>query len=302
MSTRNDVHVSVKERPAASCTAEPETRNGSNGVHVSVKELAHRYSHKSPLTFENVNIEAKLGESLVIVGRSGCGKSTLLQIVAGLLRATEGTVHINDEVIKKTSPRWVMMFQNPHLFPWMTVKRNIGIGLHFAGWSSKKKNDRVAEAINLVGLEDFSQNNVQDLSGGQQQRVALARSLVMCPKLLLLDEPFSALDTFTRTSLQKDVRSISKELGFNLMMVTHDIGEAVLMADRVLVMAGSPGKILHDLVIDLADPREIDNQNVRKTHKHLMQIFRNASADASLNNGSSTGDDSGALPEKRLGA
>ena len=271
-----------------------------NGVHVNIRGLTHRYSNKSPLTFENVDIEAKLGESLVVVGRSGCGKSTLLQIVAGLLRATEGTVHINDEVIKKPSPRWVMMFQSPHLFPWMTVERNIGIGLHFAGWSSKKKNDRVAEAIDLVGLEDFARNNVQDLSGGQQQRVALARSLVMHPKLLLLDEPFSALDTFTRTALQKDVRSISKKIGFNLMMVTHDIGEAVLMADRVLVMADSPGKIVHDLTIDFPDPREIDNQNIRKTHKHLMQVFR--ASGESLDNSSNTGSSDKAVFERKLGA
>lgn len=269
------------------------------GVNMDVKNLTHRYSHKSPLTFENVDVKAEMGESLVIVGRSGCGKSTLLQIVAGLLHATSGTVSLNNEIIKKPSPRWVMMFQDPHLFPWMTVKRNIGIGLHFASWSKKKIQSRVAETINLVGLEDFAQNNVQDLSGGQQQRVALARSLVMHPEVLLLDEPFSALDTFTRTTLQKDVRSIAKKFGFNLMMVTHDIDEAVIMADRVLVMAGSPGKIVHDLVIDLADPRERNNPDVQSTRNHLMRIFHDASS-VSLDDGTKKENDDKSMNEGEL--
>ncbi len=256
----------------------------ARGVHIKVDNLVHRYTPKSPLTFANASIEASPGELLVIVGRSGCGKSTILQIISGLLSATSGTVYFDDELIIKPSSRWVMMFQAPCLFPWMTVKRNAGIGLHFAGWSSDKKRDRVAEVIKLVGLEDYAKNNVQDLSGGQQQRVALARSLVMEPRVLLLDEPFSALDAFTRTALQKDVRAIAKKLGFNLVMVTHDIDEAVLMADRILIMAGSPGKIVHDISIDLKDPRERDNKDVINARKRVMRLFHNVSgvdADAS---------------------
>ncbi|VAW77915.1 hypothetical protein MNBD_GAMMA14-2096 [hydrothermal vent metagenome] len=247
------------------------------GVHIEVKDLTHRYNPKCPLTFDKVNIEAQPGEALVIIGRSGCGKSTLLHIIAGLLNATSGDLHLNKEAVKGPSSRWVMMFQAPHLFPWMTVEQNVGIGLHFAQWPKKEMRERVAEAITLVNLEEYAKNNVQDLSGGQQQRVALARSLVMEPELLLLDEPFSALDAFTRTSLQKDVRSIAKELGINLVMVTHDIDEAVLMADRALVMAGSPGKIMHDLRVDLDDPRDREDPVVQATRAHLMQIFHDAS-------------------------
>ncbi|MCB1725653.1 MAG: ABC transporter ATP-binding protein, partial [Gammaproteobacteria bacterium] len=122
-----------------------------------------------------------------------------------------------------------------------------------------------------------AKKNTQDLSGGQQQRVALARSLVMEPEMLLLDEPFSALDAFTRASLQLDVRQIAKKLGINIVMVTHDIDEAVLMADRALVMAGSPGKIVHDLKIDLDDPRDREDPAVQEYRKQLMQIFEEAS-------------------------
>jgi len=269
------------------------------GVNIRIENLTHRYTSKSPITFDRVNIEAQRGESLVIIGRSGCGKSTLLHIVAGLLHPTSGMVCLDDAQVQAPSSRWVMMFQAPHLFPWMTVERNVGIGLHFAHWPKKEMRKRVAEAISLVNLEDYAKNNVQDLSGGQQQRVALARSLVMEPELLLLDEPFSALDAFTRTALQKDVRSITKQLGINLVMVTHDIDEAVLMADRALVMAGAPGKIVHDLRVDLADPRERDDPAVQATRSHLMQIFHDASHLTSRNS-ASTEVDGGAAPESGL--
>lgn len=246
------------------------------GVHIKLQDLSHRYSAHSPQTFARLQLEAQPGEALAIIGRSGCGKSTLLHIVAGLLRPTEGAVRLNDKLVEAPSPSWVMMFQAPHLFPWMRVSQNVAIGLRFAGWSDAKMRDRVAEAIALVDLQDYAENNVQDLSGGQQQRVALARSLVMEPELLLLDEPFSALDAFTRASLQRDVRSIAKRLGINLVMVTHDIDEAVLMADRALIMAGSPGKIVHDLQVDLADPRERQDPAVQAMRKRLMDTFHDA--------------------------
>lgn len=256
------------------------------GVRINIQDLTHRYTPRSPLTFERVDVDADPGESLVIIGRSGCGKSTLLHILAGLLNPTSGTVKLDGKVVEGTSSRWVMMFQAPHLFPWMKVRQNVGIGLQFANWPEKKIRERVDYALGLVHLEDYADNNVQDLSGGQQQRVALARSLVMEPEMLLLDEPFSALDAFTRASLQRDVRSIAKELGFNLVMVTHDIDEAVLMADRALIMAGSPGKIMHDIRVDLPDPRDREDPAVQEMRAQLMKTFHDAAHIQS--NGSST--------------
>lgn len=248
----------------------------TRGVHIRIQDLTHRYTARSPLTFQKVDVEADPGEALVIIGRSGCGKSTLLHILAGLLSPTSGSVKLDNDVVEGPSSRWVMMFQAPHLFPWMTVTQNVGIGLRFANWPQAEMQERVAEAIHLVDLDDYVNNNVQDLSGGQQQRVALARSLVMEPELLLLDEPFSALDAFTRASLQRDVRSIAKKLGFNLVMVTHDIDEAVLMADRALIMAGAPGKIMHDIRVDLDDPRDRQDDAVQEMRSHLMQTFHDA--------------------------
>ncbi|MBI1421869.1 MAG: ATP-binding cassette domain-containing protein [Gammaproteobacteria bacterium] len=246
------------------------------GVNIDIKDLSHRYTAKSPVTFEKINVQAEPGEALAIIGRSGCGKSTLLHIVAGIVQPTAGAVKLDDTIVTAPSPRWVMMFQAPHLFPWMRVAQNVGIGLRFAGWSEAKTRERVDEVLDLVDLQNYASNNVQDLSGGQQQRVALARSLVMEPELLLLDEPFSALDAFTRASLQRDVRSIAKRLGINLIIVTHDIDEAILMADRALIMAGSPGKIMHEMDVDLDDPRDRQDPSVQSMHTRLMTAFEDA--------------------------
>ncbi len=246
------------------------------GVHIKIQGLTHRYSARGAPTFDQVALEAQPGDALAIIGRSGCGKSTLLHIVAGLLNATDGTVHIDDTLVKDPSPRWVMMFQAPHLFPWMQVSQNVGIGLHFAHRPKEEIRSRVAESLRLVDLQDFAHANVQDLSGGQQQRVALARSLVMEPELLLLDEPFSALDAFTRAALQRDVRSIAKRLSINIVIVTHDIDEAVLMGDRALIMAGKPGRIFHDIPINLSGPRERQDPAVQEARASLMRYFEEA--------------------------
>ncbi len=246
------------------------------GTEIKIDSLTHRYTPKSPVTFNKVDMVSPPGEALAIIGRSGCGKSTLLHILAGILKPTEGQVLLDGTPIQKPSPRWVMMFQAPHLFPWMTVSQNVGVGLTFGRWSQDEIRKRVDEAISLVELQNFAESNVQDLSGGQQQRVALARSLVMEPEILLLDEPFSALDAFTRASLQRDVRSIAKKLGFNIVMVTHDIDEAVIMADRAVIMAGSPGNIVHELDVDLPDPRDRQDPAVQELRGKLMSTFESA--------------------------
>ena len=250
-----------------------------SGVQISVQDLTHRYSSRGPVTFDQVNLESTPGEVLAIIGRSGCGKSTLLHIMAGLLAPSSGSIRLNDVEIKEPSPKWVMMFQAPHLFPWMQVSQNVGIGLKFASFAEDKIRERVEKTIKLVDLEEFAESNVQDLSGGQQQRVALARSLVMEPEMLLLDEPFSALDAFTRASLQKDVRSIAKSMGINLVIVTHSIDEAVLMADRAVIMAGSPGKIKEEILVELPEERTAQDPEVQRIWAHLMETFRQASTE-----------------------
>ena len=145
------------------------------GVSINIQGLGYRYSSRGNPTFSNLRLEARKGEALAIIGRSGCGKSTLLHIIAGLNRPTEGIIEFDGKKVDGPSSRWVMMFQAPHLYPWMKVAQNVGVGLKFARWPEKDKAERVAEALRLVELQDYADVSVQDLSGGQQQRVALAR-------------------------------------------------------------------------------------------------------------------------------
>lgn len=243
------------------------------GAHILVEHVSHRYRAKGEVVLDDIHIEVQPGEALAMIGRSGCGKSTLLHIMAGLNKPAAGAIWIDGRRVEAPSPRWVMMFQQPSLYPWMSVAENAGIGLRFAGKRKTEIRDRVMDRLTLVGLEDYADANSQDLSGGQQQRVALARSLAMEPELLLLDEPFSALDAFTRASLQRDVRAIAKQLGITLVLVTHDIDEAVLMADRALIMSAKPGRIRDSHAIDLPDPRDRKDPAVKAGRDCLMTRF-----------------------------
>ena len=163
------------------------------GASIFVEGITHRYRHAKENSLEDVSFSIEPGECVALIGRSGCGKSTLLHIVAGLMRPSAGEVRIDGDTVKAPSPRWVMMFQQPSLFPWLTVAANVALGLRFTG-RRREAPARVAELLKLVELSELAERNVQDLSGGQQQRAGLARSLALSPEALLLDEPFSSLE------------------------------------------------------------------------------------------------------------
>ncbi|MEI9901782.1 MAG: ATP-binding cassette domain-containing protein [Hyphomicrobium sp.] len=218
---------------------------------VEVAGVHHRYRNGIEV-LSHIHLAIAPREIVALVGRSGCGKSTLLHILAGLIKPTAGEVQIDGERVAGPSSRRVLMFQQPLLFPWLSVEANVALGLRFTG-RARQAPARVAELLRLVELEEFATRNVQDLSGGQQQRVALARSLAPAPQALLLDEPFSSLDTFTRSALQRDVRRIARELGLTVVVVTHDIDEAAAMADRALIMTAAPGRIQSDVVLRAAN-------------------------------------------------
>lgn len=238
--------------------------NRRPGAHIGVTGVSHRYRRNANVALSGVTCEVKPCEAVALVGRSGCGKSTLLHIMAGLTLPTAGEVRIDGALVQGPSPHWIVMFQQPHLYPWMTVEQNVGLGMKFAGRPRKEIRERVRDLLGLVELEGYAGRNVQDISGGQQQRVALARSLAVQPEVLLLDEPFSALDAVTRRALQRDVRRIAVEYGITLVIVTHDIPEAVAMADRALVMASDPGRIVESVPIEVnrndRDRRAADTQ------------------------------------------
>ena len=220
---------------------------------IDITGLCHRFSRHGPNILSDINLTVGGGQAMALVGRSGCGKSTLLHIIAGLLHPTAGTVHISGQPVGKPSAKWNMMFQSPSLFPWMSAAENIGLGLRYAHRPKSEIRERVEELLALVHLSEHGGDNVQQLSGGQQQRVALARSLATKPEVLLLDEPFSALDPFTRSGLQEEVRAIAAQLGLTLVIVTHDVDEALIMAERAVVMAPRPGRVVADIALTGAD-------------------------------------------------
>lgn len=242
------------------------------GAAISIDYITHHYPKQEEPTLKDIQVTVAPGETVALIGQSGCGKSTLLHMLAGLLLPSEGCVRINGHQVIKPSPRWNMMFQKPSLYPWMTVRKNASLGLIFQG-RKRDMRDRIDELLETVGLTEKAEVNVQSLSGGQQQRVALARSLATDPELLLLDEPFSALDAFTRVALQDEVTRLARERGISVVFVTHDIEEAVAMADRVLVMGSNPGTITAELHIDIAHPRDRNSQAFVDRKAELMGYF-----------------------------
>ncbi|MCB5174110.1 ABC transporter ATP-binding protein [Microvirga lenta] len=202
----------------------------------------------------DINLSVREAEIVALIGGSGCGKTTLLRLIAGLDRASAGTIRLDDEVLSGPHPAIGIVFQEPRLLPWLTVSDNIAFGLD--GVSAAERKARVAHALEKIGLVEHADRWPRDLSGGQQQRVAIARAFVTNPKVLLLDEPFSALDAFTRASLHEHLLGLWEETRPIVVLVTHDVQEAVTLADRAIVMQPKPGRIFDELSLSLARPRD----------------------------------------------
>jgi ABC-type nitrate/sulfonate/bicarbonate transport system ATPase subunit len=207
------------------------------------------------IALEDVSLSVAAGELVSIVGPSGCGKSTLLRMIAGLTAPTSGQVAIGTEIITEPSAERGLVFQDPSLFPWLTVRRNIESGLLARG-VLKEKRAEVNEFMRLVGLEAFANSFPHHLSGGMAQRVSLARALINQPKVLLLDEPLGALDAFTRMRMQDEVLRLWQARRTTMLLVTHDIDEAIYMSDRIVIMTQRPGKIEQIIPVVLDRPRD----------------------------------------------
>jgi sulfonate transport system ATP-binding protein len=217
---------------------------------------------------ERFSAEIELGEIVAIIGGSGCGKSTMLRAVAGLDRATSGAVTLDGAVISAPHPKIGIIFQEPRLLPWLCVADNIGFGL--SDWPAETRREKVARALARVGLSDKADAWPRELSGGQAQRVAIARALVPQPEVLLLDEPFSALDAFTRKDLQDHLLDLWTDTRPTLVLVTHDVDEAVVLADRVLVMRPRPGRLFEEIKINLTRPRARNSPLFGNFKHHVM--------------------------------
>jgi NitT/TauT family transport system ATP-binding protein len=218
-----------------------------------------------------VDLAIPKGEFVCMIGASGCGKSTLLRIIAGFEEPTTGEVSINRKAITGPGSDRGMVFQDYALFPWMTVRQNIGFGPRQRGWPREEIEKSADEFVRMVGLERFAERYPNQLSGGMKQRVAIARVLANNANVLLMDEPFGALDALTREQLQHELLQIWKRTGVTIIFVTHSVEEAVLLADRVLVMSAGPGRIDSDVRIDLPRPRDVSSPEFNALRRDIAQ-------------------------------
>lgn len=210
---------------------------------------------KEFVALQDINLKVRKGEFIAIVGPSGCGKSTLLDILAGLAQPTSGSILIDGKKVTGPALDRGIVLQGYALFPWRTVRQNVEFGLEIKKIPKKERKDTSSHFINLVGLDGFSDHFPHELSGGMKQRVAIARALAYDPEVLLMDEPFAAVDAQTRETMQDELLRIWEETGKTIVFVTHSIEEAVFLADRVVVLASNPGSVKEVLDIDLPRPR-----------------------------------------------
>jgi len=224
------------------------------------------------IALERVNLEIEPGSFVSLLGPSGCGKSTLLRLVAGLDQVSSGSLSLDGEEI--LGPHYLrgLVFQDPTLFPWKTISQNIATGLDARGILAGKKGE-VAEYIKLVGLEGFGNVYPHQVSGGMAQRAALARALINDPKVLLMDEPFGALDAFTRMHMQVEILRIWENRGTTALFVTHDIDEAIFLSNKIVVMTPSPGKIKEVIDVPLGRPRARNHPDFVRLRNRILEMF-----------------------------
>jgi len=234
-------------------------------------EGLHKQFNNGFLGLGSIDLTVNRSEIISLIGTSGCGKSTILRIIAGLSFPSSGTVRIDDQIITKPHPEISIIFQESRLMPWLTVWENIQFGLQHL--PKTQRNLLTGEIIEKVGLTQFAKALPKELSGGMAQRVAIARALVANPSLLLLDEPFSALDAFTRLSLQDHLLQIWEYDHPTMILVTHDVEEAVMLSDRVIVMRGNPGRIHQEFAIDLPRPRRRTDQHLQYWKEQLLEAL-----------------------------
>lgn len=257
---------------------------------ISLRNVSKTFKSRqgSVLALDNVSLDVAEGEFLCLVGPSGCGKSTILNLIAGLDTATEGEVLMEGEPIVGPGRERMVMFQDSALFPWLDVLQNVMFGLRLKPNLTNAEREEVAMFyLNLVGLQNFYRANIHELSGGMKQRVALARSLAPNPRILLMDEPFSALDAMTREQLYGDLQRIFVQRQKTIIFVTHNIREAVCLGDRIILLSPNPGRIASDFRVALPRPRDINDPELSKTSipittalkKHLRKGKSAAEAD-----------------------
>ncbi len=245
----------------------------SDKEYIKVEHVTKYFIHPNDKLhiLNDVTFSIDKGEIVCIVGASGCGKSTLLRLISGLDPEHEGSIEIDGVPVTKPERSRGLVFQEHRLFPWMTVKQNIMFALHKMERSEKEK--LVQEYIKLVRLEGFENSYPRQLSGGMSQRAGIARALVNNPPVLLLDEPFGALDAFTKINMQKELKRIQRESGTTMLLVTHDIDEAVYLADKVIVFSERPGSIKDYITVDIPGERDRNSVEFLNVRRRIYEQF-----------------------------
>ncbi|KWE19258.1 ABC transporter [Burkholderia cepacia] len=250
------VNAAVLESSASAAPAASPAVTAPRGARIDIRRVSHAFDGPGgPLpVLDDVTLSVAAGEFVALLGPSGCGKSTLLRLVAGLDAARQGGIAQDGVPIEQPDPSRIVVFQDPTLYPWRRVRANVALGLEARG-VARASQHRVDDALARVGLQEFSNVFPHQLSGGMAQRVALARALVNDPRLLILDEPLGKLDSLTRLTMQAELTALWQRDGFSALLVTHDVEEALFLAQRVIVFGPRPARIVAELRVDLPYPR-----------------------------------------------
>lgn len=280
--TINPALTAPAEAPVSSERSSAFPIGASASVALEVRGVSRRFETRrhDTLALSDIDLAVRPGEFLCLLGPSGCGKSTLLNIIAGFDKPSAGEMFVGGRLVTGPGRDRIVVFQEAALFPWLNVRSNVEFGLKLAGVAKAERRDRAGHYLKLVGLERFAKAYVHELSGGMKQRVQLARSLAVDPEILLMDEPFAALDAQTRDVLQEELQDIWQRTGKTIIFVTHNVREAVLLADRVIVMSPSPGRIKREITIALDHPRSPDSHAVVDLAADIREELRNPEHEA----------------------
>lgn len=250
--------------------------NNVSSSMVKVEHISKSFftQNNEELILDNISMEIEKGEVITILGKSGCGKSTLLNLIGGFEEANKGQIFLEHELIKKPSKRCIMLMQNYALLPWRSVRKNVELALESTELSKSKISERATQYLQMVGLSDKQNALPSELSGGMQQRVAIARALAIQPEVILMDEPFAALDTFTRYFLQDELIQIQQREKTTIVLVTHDIDEAIYLSDRIFIMSANPGRIFKEIIIKGSKPRNRADSEFQHYRELIFKEFQ----------------------------
>jgi NitT/TauT family transport system ATP-binding protein len=286
-----EADVTTTTEGASTARAEPDGSGGRSTSQaapaaVEVTGVEHIFAasgDREVTALTGIDLAVRTGEFVSLIGPSGCGKSTLLRLVADLLTPTSGAVLVNGKSARaaRAAREYGMIFQTPVLFDWRTVERNVALPLEILGLSRSARDERVKGALATVELADFGRHHPWQLSGGMQQRAAIARALVLKPSILLMDEPFGALDEMTRERMQLELHAIWESMGTTIIFVTHSIPEAVFLSTRVVVMSARPGRIIDEVTIDLPRERTVETREATRYFELVTQVRESLRAEES---------------------